>query len=146
MSLLINASSEVPTIFLNIMMIDNPRLGRKYSLFLISCITSVLHFANIFYINDILLFFTRFFMKSTFAILMTLSVESYPTLIRSIGFSINSAFGRIGSFIMPFIIFHLYDLNISYPFVLLTLVSILMAVTILGLDGDSSGTALDAIS
>jgi len=30
---------------------------------------------------------------------------------------VNSAIGRIGGMIMPFVLFHLYDINKEYPFI-----------------------------
>ena len=60
------------------------------------------------------------------------SSESYPTKTRSIGFALNSATGRVGSTIMPFILYPIYLINPSTPFLILAISSIFGALSIWG--------------
>lgn len=56
----------------------------------------------------ILLFILRFFMKNGFSMLIPLTSELYPTLIRTTGYGVASSIGRIGAFTSAFIIFPLF--------------------------------------
>ena len=126
MSLVINSCSEIPTIYLNIYMLENPRLGRRNSMIILNLVTFLLHLFSVFYINGAVLFLARFFMKTSFSLMFVITVESYPTLIRSLGFSVNLSFGRLGPFLMPFVIFQLYHFDNSYPFILMAIFSLLI--------------------
>ena len=71
------------------------------------------------------------------------SSESYPTKTRSVAFALNSATGRIGSTIMPFILYPLYLSNTNAPFLLLAIGSVLGALSIWGVKQDTLRKALD---
>jgi hypothetical protein len=41
------------------------------------------------------------------------TTEAYPTYCRTIGYGYSSSFGRVGSSLMPYTIFPLYELNVN---------------------------------
>jgi hypothetical protein len=71
------------------------------------------------------------------------SSESYPTKTRSVAFALNSAVGRIGSTIMPFILYPLYLSNASASFLLLAMGSVFGALSIWGVKQDTLRKTLD---
>lgn len=71
------------------------------------------------------------------------SSESYPTKTRSVAFALNSAMGRVGSTIMPFVLYPLFESNPNGPFLLLSVCSLMGALSIWGVKRDTMRKALD---
>lgn len=95
------------------------------------------------YIDSVSLFFTKMFMKAVFQMIYPFTSESYPTSIRSIGFSVNSAIGRFGSTIMPFIIYPIYNAYPDSPFLIFAFVSLIGGLCIWGIQNDTYLRPLD---
>jgi hypothetical protein len=85
-------------------------------------------------------------MKAIFQMLYPFSSESYPTSARSIGFAVNSFFGRIGSTLMPFIVYPLYNYHPKSPFLILALLCFFGAVAIKCIKYDTMLKPLDYMS
>ena len=94
---------------MTINMIERERLGRKYTLVIFFLAATLLNFTSIYYNSIVIIAVTRMSMKSIFQILYPLTAESYPTPLRSFGLAFCSGLGRIGSIIMPMLIFPLYE-------------------------------------
>ena len=77
-------------------------------------------------------------MKNIFAILYPFTTEAYPTPIRTIGYGTACAVGRLGSITMPYILFPLYSLSHSLPFLFFTLVSSIGALASYSLPFDTN--------
>lgn len=58
----------------------------------------------------------RFFMKECYAMIYPYTTEIYSTLVRTLGFGWSSGIGRMSSFLMPFILFPLLEMNPKFPF------------------------------
>jgi MFS transporter, putative metabolite:H+ symporter len=139
---------ESLTYFLIHALIDHPKIGRKYLIFLglgVSGITSLLSlFQNIDGIILIGLFaLGRFFSKMCFAVVFSFTAELYPTPLRTLGVGFSSAFGRVGSFIMPFITLNLYYVDPFYPFFVFAFFGFLGAWASHCIPHDTAGTYLD---
>lgn len=95
---------EAPSFFLSIFLVDRQNFGRKNSLFYFFTLSALTHL--LFSINPLTIFSSvaRFFMKMCFQMLYPCTTESYGTLNRTLGFGFNSAIGRLGATIMPYII------------------------------------------
>lgn len=84
-------------------------------------------------------------MKAIFQMLSPFTSESYPTSARSIGVAFNSCFGRIGSTLMPFIIYPLYNQYANSPFLLFSLLCLFGAMSINSIKKDTLNMPLDGI-
>ena len=95
---------EIPSLLISMVLVDRPNFGRKNSLKYFFMGSAVMHL--LFMLNPIVLFSSicRLFMKMCFQMLYPCTTESYNTLNRALGFGFNSAVGRIGATIMPYII------------------------------------------
>lgn len=95
---------EAPSFLLSILLVDRPNFGRKNSLKYFFLLSSAMHFIFIFKPFIIFSSLARFFMKMCFQMLYPCTTESYGTLNRTLGFGFNSAIGRLGATIMPYLI------------------------------------------
>ncbi|CBY41288.1 unnamed protein product [Oikopleura dioica] len=87
--------------------------GRKNSLIVLSIISGLACFTHMWVITtpaltigwytNIAAFFGKFTISAVFCALFTLSAELFPTEVRSIGVSITSMIGRVGSIVAPFL-------------------------------------------
>ena len=84
-------------------------------------------------------------MKAIFQMLYPFTSESYPTSIRSIGFALNSFFGRLGATLMPFLIYPLYNKYPNSPFLFLASLCFLGALSIKRIPKDTRQKPLDEI-
>lgn len=82
-------------------------------------------------------------MKATFQMLYPFTSESYPTSARSMGFALNSFFGRIGATVMPFVIYPLYNKHPNSPFLFLAFLCLFGAGTIHSIHKDTLLKPLD---
>ena len=86
------------------------------------------------------------FMKAIFQMLYPLTSESYPTCSRSIGFAVNSFFGRFGATLMPFMIYPFYNRYPNSPFLFLALLCFFGALVINGVPKDTMQKPLDEVT
>jgi len=71
------------------------------------------------------------------------TAESYPTLMRTIGFGWASGVGRIGSTIIPFIMFSLIEYDVYSSFLLFAVCSLVGVYASITLPFDTMGRSLD---
>jgi MFS family permease len=119
---------ELPSIFFSFYFIDKINYGRKNTLSICLIALGVLNFLIFIfpiYYMGVLLGIQRFFMKSSFNMLIPLSTEVYPTLYRTIGYGWASASGRCAAFIAPFVLFYLFRIGNLLPFFAFALISFL---------------------
>ena len=124
---------EIPSIFLTSIMIENEKLGRRNSLALFFTLAALLNFGLIYYQNINLIALSRLAMKSIFQILYPYTTESFSTRSRAHGLAFCGGVGRLGSIIMPMIIFPLFKIDSYLVFV------IFMAASMVGLYSSLSG-------
>lgn len=107
----ITVLGETPSFILSILLVDRPNFGRKNSLKYFFGLSALCHL--LFSFSPLILFssIARFFMKMCFQMLYPCTTESYGTLNRTLGFGFNSAIGRLGATIMPYIILPLIEIN-----------------------------------
>lgn len=82
-------------------------------------------------------------MKECFAMLYPFTTELYPTPLRTFGFGWASGIGRLGSFIMPFILFPIFEIKFYYPFFIFISFSIICTVASFTFPYDTSDRPLD---
>ena len=103
-SFLLATLGELPSLFLNLCLIDREGFGRKNVViinFVLGGICFVIFsFATITGVASL----NRFVIKNLFQMLYPLTTESYSSLNRALGFGFNSGMGRIAITIMPFIV------------------------------------------
>ena len=148
LSLIITTLGETSSIVLALFLIDNPKFGRKNTIFLGFSISSIACFIAFFedYGSSMLiplLTIGRFFAKMCFAVIYPLTAELYPTIIRTLGVGMASSAGRIGSCLMPFISIELFYINSFAPFLLFSLLGGIAAIGTLCLPFDTRGRYLD---
>ena len=71
------------------------------------------------------------------------TTESYPTNHRTLGFGVNSAVGRLGAVLMPYIVIPLVDINIPLIFVIFMVISLFGSYASYTLPYDGVNRALD---
>ena len=108
---------EIPSIFLTSNMIERESLGRRNSLAIFFAMAALLNFGLIYYENIILVALSRLAIKSIFQILYPYTTESFSTRSRSHGLAFCGGIGRLGSMLMPMLIFPLYQMNSYFVFV-----------------------------
>lgn len=119
--LVITVLGEAPSILISFFFIDNKKFGRKNSLIITFIIGFFFNFVCYFLPKTHISYFmsfARFFMKISFAFLYVFTPELYGTHIRTLGYGMASSFGKIGSSLMPLIIFPLFEFD-NYSFFLL---------------------------
>lgn len=83
-------------------------------------------------------------MKLCFQMLYPLTTESFGTLVRTTGFGFCSALGRLGSVIMPYMIFPiLHHMGSDSVFSVFAVVSFLGAIGAYQVPSDTVGKNLD---
>jgi len=131
-------------------LVDSPSFGRKYSIALGQLISSIFILVSYFIPLDhgnyfiFSLFIARLFIKIAFAILYPFTAEIYHTSLRTLGVGSSSAFGRIGSTLMPVISIKLFYMNMWYPFLLYFFVGMVGLMGTLILPYDTQGKHLDS--
>jgi len=139
---------EAPSIIVSLYIVDVPCLGRKNSLTLMLFLSMIFHslcFFVPFNYLSLLASSSRFFMKQSFAMLYPFTAESYPTLLRTIGFGWASGFGRIGAAVIPFMMFALIEVNPFSSFILFGVSSFLGLICSATLPFDTMGRVLDKV-
>lgn len=108
---------EIPSIFFTVNMIERESIGRKYSLVIFFFLTAIANAALVSYPHILLIALSRLCMKSVIQILYPFTAESYSTPLRSKAFAYCSGIGRMGSILMPMLVYPLYEINIFWVFV-----------------------------
>lgn len=110
-------------------------LGRRKTVlgfFIISCLAYIgCIIGEVYHLNDLAnssLIIARECFTAVFAIVFYLSNEIYPTSVRSIGSSYNSASGRIGSIVSPFFIDYIPSLALYSSFLVFTFIGIILVL------------------
>ena len=134
---------EIPSLLLTYPLIDRDGFGRRKSLILFFLASSGVCLWVVFSISAFSLFIAKLIIKATFQMINPFSAESYGTRVRSVAYSINSLTGRIGATLMPFLIYPLFDWNSDSPFVFLSVCSLLGALSIYQVAGDTLKKPLD---
>ena len=114
-------------------MIERDKFGRRNSLALFFMLAALLNFGLIYYENIVLVALSRLTMKATFQILYPYTTESFSTRLRSNGLAFCSGIGRLGSILMPMLVFSLYQKDSYLVFVAF------MAASMIGLYSSLSG-------
>jgi len=120
-SVIYSCLSELPSVFVVAAIIDVKYLGRKNSLFLTFLIGGITCFFAYFQMAPGFVFWisiTKFFFNITFTLNYQFTSEIYPTRIRGTGIGMASAFGRIGSFLMPNLVTWLQSFGTLVPYLL----------------------------
>lgn len=78
-----------------------------------------------------------------FQMLYPCTTESYGTLNRTLGFGFNSAIGRLGATIMPYVILPLVEINPVFIFISFVIFSLLGALAGFLLPHETMDRALD---
>jgi hypothetical protein len=95
---------EIPSFIITVYLIDKQNFGRKNSLIYFFVFCSICHFLFVVHPAIVFTSFAGFFMKMCFQMLYPCTTESYGTLNRTMGFGFNSAVGRLGATVVPYII------------------------------------------
>ncbi len=110
---------EIPAVILSLYIVDAEGFGRKRTM---QIFYILLTFTNILCFFDIWLGFfllvTRFALREVSSMLYAYTTEVYSTDYRSIGIGWASGMGRLGTCIMPFIIFPLFQYGDFIPFLM----------------------------
>ena len=141
-SVIFSCLSELPTVFVAAALIDLKHFGRKNSLFLafflggVICFLASLKFPPgfVFWIS-----ITKFFFALAFTLNFQFTSELYPTRIRGTGIGMASAFGRIGSIMMPKLVSMLESVGILVPYVMFACGSLAASVGTFLLPFDTAG-------
>lgn len=100
---------EIPAMITSYYIIDVKNLGRKNTMvlfFLISAVSNFFFYTNLMF--KLSLFVSRFSFRIVSSMIYAYTTEVYKTSHRIIGVGWSSSMGRIGSLIMPFVVFPLF--------------------------------------
>lgn len=114
---------ELPNLILSLLMIDAEGFGRRKSLSGFFGVSGLLHSAFLLFPLTALSSFSRFVMKGCFQMLYPTTTESYGTLNRALGFSFNSAMGRLSAAFMPYIILPFVEQNVTWIYFMFIIIS-----------------------
>jgi len=145
--LIITISGELPSVALALVIIDDPRFGRRKSLIMAFSSAAVM-FVGAYMISTEyfveMLMVARFCVKMGFAMIYPLTAEVYPTSYRTAGVGFASGVGRIGAAMMPFFCIKAFEYGTLGPILLFAFVSVLAAISSFLIPFDTFGRALDA--
>jgi len=127
---LITVVGEIPCIFVSLFLVDNIIFGRKRSLVIFNLFGSISHLLFSFTHSVIIGSISNFFMKNVFLIVDPLTTETYSTRIRMKGYNFCAGLGKLGSVVMPYIVFPLDEWNRSSVYILLSLLMLLEGLTV----------------
>jgi len=147
-SVIYSSISALPTVFVAALLVDLKHFGRKNSLFftfLFGGITCLLAYFQIppgfvFWIS-----ITKFFFSLAFTLNFQFTSELYPTKVRGTGIGMASAFGRIGSIIMPSTVSFLSKLGLLAPYLMYALGSLSASFGTMLLPYDTAGLEMSSI-
>lgn len=118
-------SGELPSILLTFNMIEREKLGRKNSIAIFFTIAALLNLSLVYIESVLIISLSRLAMKSVLQILYPFTTESYTTPLRSSGLAFCAGIGRLGSIIMPIIVYPLYQLDPYLVFVVFMMASMI---------------------
>lgn len=108
---------ELPSIFLTFNMIDRQTFGRRNSIVIFFGVTALLNLSLVYVESIFVISLSRLAMKSILQILYPFTTESYSTALRSSGLAFCAGVGRLGSILMPIVVYPLYQMNANFVFV-----------------------------
>jgi len=141
-SVIYSCLSELPTVFVAAALVDLKHFGRKNSLFLAFLLGGVmcfLAFTRLFPGFVFWISITKFFFALAFTLNFQFTSELYPTRIRGTGIGMASAFGRIGSIMMPKVVSMLENVGILVPYLMYACGSLAASVGTFLLPFDTAG-------
>jgi MFS family permease len=144
--MMISVAFELPSCILAYWIIETETFGRKRTMFVSFFFTTLSSFAAFFVSNENFIYLStaaRFFINLGFQIIYPYTAELYPTLLRSRGLGLASAFSRLGGILMPWIILAGYEIRITGPFLLFSFISLLAMIASLIIPHDTTGKELD---
>ena len=120
---------ELPIVIIAFWLVEVRSLGRKKLLTIFSALEALtsLGIFLLFWFDlgsEFLFGVNRLFMKGIFSIIYVYTPEVYPTHIRVNGYAFASAFGRFGSFVMPFVCFPLFYVQKYLPILTFTFMGV----------------------
>lgn len=138
---------ELPSMVVFYFLIEIPSFGRKNSLFLVCLLLAVSNLMCYYQILfDFSLGLARFCFRGVSIMVYVYTTEEYKTSYRAIGIAYATCLGRVGTIIMPYIVFPLLyfnPLNPYLPFMAFALFSIICAFCAFTLPQDKTGLNLD---
>jgi len=144
----ISCLAEFPTCFLAAMLVDVKGIGRKNFLALVYLVGGLACVISSFqawpgFIAWISV--SKFCFSLSFTLNYQYTSELYPTKYRGTGVGMASAFGRVGSIIMPIICTSLSSAGILLPYVAFGIASLLSFVMTTRIQFDTTGKTMDDI-
>jgi len=127
--MLLTTLSEALSGILAYLFVEKPKFGKKNSLAwgqLITGICAFIAFAITIHDSVIMICIfsvARFFAQICFNFIYPLTAEIYPTMYRTMGLGCASAFGRLSTCALPFILIKMFYVNIYLPFLMIFIVS-----------------------
>ena len=147
-SVIYSSLSALPTVFVAAALVDLKHFGRKNSLFLtffLGGITCLLAYVQLFPGFVFWISITKFFFSLAFTLNFQFTSELYPTKIRGTGIGMASAFGRIGSIIMPSTVSFLSKLGILIPYLMYGVGSLFASFATTLLPYDTAGLEMSSL-
>lgn len=137
--------AEIPASYFTTFFIDNPRFGRKFTLFLAMASASFVYFFAFFYLSSLTINFTvaRFVLVVGYNVKYTYTSEVYHTSIRSTAVGAASSFGRLGGVAMTYILLSLLEISDSSPVLGLGIICSVGAIATYNFPFDSLKRQLD---
>ena len=132
-------------------LIEDNRFGRKNLMVYSYLITSVTLFILYLQSRTSLFFYlltglTKFFINVAYSVQFTFTSEIYPTNIRTLGVSFNSAFSSVGASIMPFCSYLFFQLSPTGPFLAISIVTFFSFLAAFSIPRDTTNIELDIYS
>jgi putative MFS transporter len=148
--LFLSLLGEFPVCIIAFIFVEKKSCGRKRMLIIFAVLETLTALLMYFLFdqNALLvpcLFINRFFMKGLFSILYVYTSEIFPTNIRVIGYGWANSIGKFSSFLMPFIIFYLYDIEQKLPLITFIVCGVIACGVSISLPFDTWGRELDVI-
>jgi len=139
---------EVPALGVAYYLLDNHMFGRKKSTIFGHVLSAVAFFIAYFCSGTPVLIFlilARLATKLSFITINPLTTELYQTHHRALALGFTSGVGRLGAVLMPVVIYALFDVNKSLPFIAFGGISVIMAIILAFIPYEPLGTQLDEI-
>ncbi|XP_077984187.1 organic cation transporter protein-like [Glandiceps talaboti] len=136
----ISAAVEVPAYGIAIFLLENPKLGRRRSLFLTMCLSGfgcisagfVPPCSDLVWLRITLAMIGKFGISSSFGIVYVYGAELFPTPVRSVGVGLCSMLGYTGGIVAPQILL-LRSLWHPLPTVIFGIMALLAGIAVLPL-------------
>jgi MFS family permease len=143
----ITVLGEIPAIFISCLVIDSVSFGRKTSLQLFTFAMTIFSLSSLFANDDglliILFMLSRMSFKGAILILIPYTIESYPTLMRTISTAAGNSIGSAVASVVPFLAIELFTLSRFSIFYLFSALSLMAFLASLFLNFDTARQSLD---